>query len=265
MARLLGFLPILDLEDGSTGQGAFLRRAVDASGRAFFEWLCSRAMLACGALAFKTRLRPVLRYYGTIDEAATFRNWMDPELHVLLGGTIGPDTGASLLAAVIGRLREERPKWGKSLIFQVTGNGPSMPLLESLAKDTRPPRLIVHGRTSDSDYRAILAKAHVGLALKPNDGPLAHTTFPSKVTEMASVGLLVLSTDISDVRALLGDGAYYLERDDASLLIKRLGEIALSRNEAAATAARGTAAVSRICAPAHVGRLLAEFLFPATV
>jgi hypothetical protein len=79
---------------------------------------------------------------------------------------------------------------------------------------------------------------------------------------MAGAGLLVLSTDISDVRAVLGDGAYYLEHDDPASLIKRLGEIALSRNEATATAARGTAAVSRICAPDRAGRLLADFLFP---
>lgn len=261
-ARLFGFLPVLDLEDGSTDHSGLLVRAADAARRAPFNLLCSRALLACSSLASKTQLRPALSYYGTVDEASSPRDWTAPKLHVLLGGTIDPETGAALVANAIIRLRQEQTEWAKSLVFEVTGKGCYIPLLAKLAEDTNAPLLIVHGRTTDAEYRAIMARAHVGLALKLNHGPLANTTFPSKVTEMAGAGLLVLSTDISDVRAVLGDGAQYLERDDVELLIERLQNIVMRPTEAGATAARGTAAALRICAPERAGRLLASFLFP---
>ncbi|MEM7633297.1 MAG: glycosyl transferase group 1, partial [Pseudomonadota bacterium] len=85
---------------------------------------------------------------------------------------------------------------------------------------------------------------------------------PSKVTEMAAAGMLVLSTDISDVRKVLGDGARYLERDDAALLVERLAEIVTRRTAASESAASGTSSIADICAPQRAGKLLADFLFP---
>lgn len=261
-ARLTGYFTVLDLEDSATGQGGMSERLTDLIRQLPFEWLCRRAMLACSMIARETRLRPTLCYYGTVEQLQASRDWSAPQVHVLLGGTIAPDTGALLLADAISRLRQEQPDWVKSVVFEVTGKGPSLPALEELAADPRAPKLIVHGRTTDAEYRAIIERAHVGLALKPNTGDLAHTTFPSKVTEMAAAGMLVLSTDISDVRKVLGDGARYLERDDAALLVERLAEIVTRRTAASESAASGTSSIADICAPQRAGKLLADFLFP---
>ncbi len=262
VARLTGYFTVLDLEDSATGNGGALVRFTDLVRRIPFEWLCRRAMLACSMIVRETRLRPTLCYYGTVEETEASRNWTASQIHVLLGGTIAPDTGAPLLAEAILRLRQAQPDWARSVVFEITGKGPSLPALIELAADSRAPMLLVHGRTTDAEYRAIMARAHVGLALKPNKGDLAHTTFPSKVTEMAAAGMLVLSTDISDVRTVLGDGARYLERDDAELLVERLRDIVTKRKAASDSAALGASEVARICAPRRAGKLLADFLFP---
>ena len=262
VAKVLGYLTVLDLEDSSIDGTTALVRITDAVRRSAFEVFCSRAMLACSALVGKTGLRPTFCYYGVVEKAAAVRDWSESRIHVLLGGTIAPDTGADLLADAIAELRANPPEWARSIVFEVTGKGPSVAQLTELATHSDAPNLIVHGRTTDAEYREIVARAHVGLALKPNEGVLAHTTFPSKVTEMAAAGMLVLSTDISDVRAVLGDGARYLERDDAVLLIERLREIVVNREAASESADIGMRAVAKVCSPQLAGKQLAEFLFP---
>ncbi len=262
VAKVLGFRTVLDLEDSSIEGTTALVRIKDVIRKSVFEVLCDRALLACSALVTKTGLRPTFCYYGVVEKTAALRDWSASRVHVLLGGTIAPDTGADLLAEAIVKLRADPPEWARSVVFEVTGKGPSVPQLSELATHSEVPGLIVHGRTTDAEYREIVARAHVGLALKPNEGVLAHTTFPSKVTEMAAAGMLVLSTDISDVRAVLGDGARYLEQDDAALLIERLRDIVTRRDAASESADLGMRAVAKVCAPQRAGKQLAEFLFP---
>ncbi|MEC5159791.1 MULTISPECIES: glycosyltransferase [unclassified Janthinobacterium] len=264
-ARLLGFNTALDLEDGETDlrqwslsgcKSRVLRWAIDS--------LCpGGALLACEALADSTRLRPTRCCYGTTEIAPDAEKWTLPALTALFGGTVADDTGAQLLIDAVERLRREAPAWAAALRIEVTGKGDRLEQLRALGQDPRHPAVLVHGRTSDAEYRAVLARTQVGLALKPNGGKLAHTTFPSKVIEFASHGMLVLTTDISDVKKVLGDGAVYLESDDAGLLIEKLRWIVANRGAAGALAQRGAEAVSAVCAPAKVGAMLDAFLFPA--
>ncbi len=118
------------------------------------------------------------------------------------------------------------------------------------------------GAPSAAAYRAIVEKAQVGLALKPRSGPLSQTTFPSKVIELAGAGLLVLTTDISDVREVLGEGALYLDDETPEGLVDRLRWIVQHRAQAQAIARRRAAPQLERCEPAKAGRALANFLFP---
>ncbi|MEO6118915.1 MAG: glycosyltransferase, partial [Methylotenera sp.] len=154
--------------------------------------------------------------------------------------------------------------WARSLIFKITGKGDCLEQFKTLAYSSEKPVVIVYGRTTDDEYRQILASTHVGLALKPNSGALAHTTFPSKVIEFASQGILALTTDISDVRKVLSDGAIYLEVDDSNLLIEKLQWIVEHRDAARALSLNGMRAVSVACAPERVGQMLSDFLFKSS-
>lgn len=178
-----------------------------------------------------------------------------------MGGTLCFDTGAELLIDTIRQLRRDAPPWAEKLRFEVTGKGVALEGLASLATEAGVPQVIVHGRTTDLQYREVLRRSDVGLALKLNTGLLANTTFPSKVIEFAAAGLLVLTTDISDVRQVLGAGAIYLTSNDPQELAALLKGLVEDRVAAMKCAEAGRHAVLARCSPQLAGRAVADFIF----
>lgn len=260
-ARLLGYRTMLDLEDGQVpvaGQSIPLRiRALIA----VTDRGCrGGAMLACKALAQATSLRPVLPYYGVVDPSGPARDFVQPVVHALIGGTVARDTGGDMLAAAIVLLRDEDPELARQLHVHVSGSGDMVESLRAMAAATDAPAITVHGRLDNDGYRRLLDQCSIGFALKPNGGALANTTFPSKVTELAAAGMLVLTTDISDVRDVLGDGAVYLVRDDPALLKRCIADILRDRDASAALGQAGQRNVAERCARGPAGRRLAGFV-----
>jgi glycosyltransferase involved in cell wall biosynthesis len=263
VARMLRFETALDLEDGQIdARDSSIPTRKSHAMSSIFDNLCSGgALLACRALEDATSLRPVECCYGVADTSFHKVNLDRGPYTVLLGGTVSRDTGAPLLAHAIKILRDERLTWADQLRFEITGKGDCLSLFEELGKKGGCPQIVVHGRTTDEEYEQILSRAQIGLALKPNSGVLAQTTFPSKVVEFASRGILVLTTDISDVRALLGEGAIYLVSDDARLLVEKLGWIVENPAKAAAVSSLGAQAVLTKCSRQVVGEMLNSLLF----
>jgi len=264
VSSVLGYRNVLDLEDGevpASGQkrGRFLVSVVPR----LFDRLCKKgALLACNALAEFTTARPVLSYYGTAVGEPSSKKWQSECVTVLMGGTLCSDTGAELLIDSIRQLRHDAPPWAAQLRFDVTGSGPSLAGLIALAAEPGYPKVTVHGRTTDMQYREVLQRCDVGLALKLNNGPLANTTFPSKVIEFAAAGLLVLTTDISDVRQVLGTtGALYLTQDKPQALIDLLQDIVKNRTMARECAQSGLLNVRALCSPESSGQAVANFIF----
>jgi glycosyltransferase involved in cell wall biosynthesis len=266
-AKILKIEAALDLEDGAIDLNHWSLSGVKSRILSeLFDALCSRgALLACQALKASTKLRPTLCCYGTSDTLPTVVSWDLTPITVLLGGTVSYDTGAPLLIDAISMLRDKSPSWARNIRFIITGKGDCLERFKALATGSGKPDVTVHGRTTDEEYRQILAHTHVGLALKPNSGALADTTFPSKVIEFASHGILVVTTDISDVRKVLADGALYLEVDDSKLLIEKLHWVVENRDAARAMSLNGVQSVSAACAPERVGQMLSEFLFKSSV
>lgn len=265
-ASRLGYRSFLDLEDGEVITGQSLKDRLARIVPTQFDRHCRNgALLACSALEAMTTVRPIHCYYGTAVGDVDVPRWQSSSITCLMSGTLAPDTGAPLLLEAIRRLRARQPGWAAGLSFEVTGKGESLAEFERLAVESSRPLVRVHGRTSDARYLEILRSCEIGLALKPVGGTLADTTFPSKVIEFAGSGLLVLSTDISDVRRLLGDGVRYLQRNDPELLIERLAEIASDREAAERCARQGRLTAERYCAPQRAGEDLRQFLFGRSV
>lgn len=265
-ARILRLETVLDLEDGAIDLNPWsLSGAKSHLLSRLFDTLCSGgALLACHALESATKLRPTQCCYGTSETQSVTARWDLSPINILLGGTVSYDTGAPLLINAISMLREQAPSWAENIRFQITGKGDCLERFKALADSPGIPEVIVHGRTTDEEYKQILAETHVGLALKPNSGALANTTFPSKVIEFAGQGILVVTTDISDVRKVLADSAIYLEADDSELLLDKLRWIVENRDAANALSLNGVQAVSAVCAPDRVGQMLSEFLFKSS-
>ena len=244
-AKIFRIDTVLDLEDGETNLKYWSLSGIKS---VVLSWLFDT--VCC---------------YGTSDTLPTTVSWDLPKVNFLLGGTVSEDTGALLLIQAIKLLRDKSPAWAKDISFNITGKGDCLELFQVLAMAASYPEVIVHGRTTDDEYSEILANTHVGLALKPNSGVLAHTTFPSKVIEFASHGILVVTTDISDVRKVLTDGAVYLEVDDPMLLIDKLRWILEHRGAAKAISLKGQQLVSVVCEPQRVGEVLSDFIFKSLV
>jgi glycosyltransferase involved in cell wall biosynthesis len=263
-AAAAGYRIVLDLKDGEvTGAG---RVAVKDRLNRMVPWLFDRlcrggALLACSALVGMTKVRPVLCYYGTAVGEASATRWSSPCLTFLMAGSLMPETGADTLIEAIQLLRRESPEWAQQVCFAITGKGTSLNAFKALANEHGAPQVVVHGRTTDAEYREILDRCEVGLALKPIGGALAGTTFPSKVIEFAGAGLLVLTTDISDVRQLLGADAIYLTSNEPQELILLLKRVADDRAAASACAEAGSRTVLDRCSPHLAGRDVANFIF----
>lgn len=264
VARLAGFRCLLDLEDGEvinqTAHYYLLRTMLRALLNTIFDFFCREgALLACTALNDATRISPTICYYGTTSMLGESTRWQQNVITVLMSGTLDVDTGAHMLVEVIQQLRQEgglvRP-----LCFEITGKGASLSDLEKLAKESSSVTVKVHGRVSSVEYQKILDRSDIGLSLKPVGGALANTTFPSKVIEFADAGLLVLTTDISDVRKVLGEGAVYLDRNDPAQLAHLLRTIAADPTRAQQLARQGRHTVLERCAPAQAGKSMATFI-----
>jgi hypothetical protein len=266
LARLLEVKTVLDLEDGDIDWRAPTAKSLKARVlKNTFDFFCTGgALLACSALDRGTSLRPTLCCYGTSTPREGAPAEIRVPIRVLLGGTVAAETGGPLLAEAIRILRASRPEWAARICVDITGKGDSFHFFEKLSKEPGYPEVTVHGRMEDATYARLLDDVRVGLALKPVTGPLAHTTFPSKVIELASQGILILTTDISDVRRVLGAGALYLSDDSPLSLIEHLHWIADHPAEARLLANEGTLRVARACAPEAVGASLRNFLFTGT-
>lgn len=262
-ARLFGMKTTLDLEDGETFLTEKSVRGMKARAmRWLFDTFCSGgALLACTALEKSTALRPVQTCYGVTDVAAPQADWPTTNMSILFGGTVAAYTGATLLIDTLKTLRARAPEWAKQVTFEITGKGESMGQFSQFADAPGVPAVVVHGRTSDEEYRQILKRARVGLSLRPNLGALADTTFPSKVIEFASNDILVLATETNDIAQVLGEGAIYLGVDDVDLLIEKIQWIVQNRAAAREVALTGMRAVGAKCSPENVGKMLDDFLF----
>lgn len=265
LARLLRLGRFLDLEDGDVQEGGsasrrWLARVLSAR----FDHLCNAGgMLAASALGQQYAGQRTVCCYGVATPVPDDRDWDARPLVVLLGGTLQRTTGAQLFAEAISHLRTlARPELD-AIEFVVTGKGEMAASLQTLAAREGFPKVHFLGSVSRGDYVRAVQRAHVGMALKLPSSELADTTFPSKVIELASAGLLVLSTRISDVPALFReDGAIYLNSEDPQELAERLLWLVGNKGAAARTAARGQAYIAETCSPEKVGQLLKEFFFP---
>ncbi|MFJ5392656.1 glycosyltransferase [Pectobacterium sp. CHL-2024] len=256
---------IIDIEDGEivSNERKSLKNKVKSIVPWLYDTFCKNgAMLACSALSSMTKIEHTTCYYGTVSPVIRETTVFDKnKVSILLSGSLSEDTGAERLSNAIRLMRSDSQRW-RNVQFEISGQGPSLQSFQDLMNGEGFPAVRVHGRLSNSDYHDLLVNCDVGLALKPIIGSLANTTFPSKVVEYANSGLLVISTDISDVRHVLGaDGAIFLSTDSEDEIInafdKVIHDIAWSKK----TAEEGKNNVLNLLAPECASNKLMNFIF----
>ncbi len=255
---------VVDLEDGTPVtaiESPFLRLVQSLRGDLFDVLAPHGALLACEALRSQTSVTKAMAYYGIVDQGSAGKPYLSGPFHVLMGGTISQETGAATLLSAIAVLRAKGRADDSRIVFHVSGMGPLLGSFAQLVGHDSGVEVVVHGRLSAEAYGEMRSGCHAGLALKQVGGPLASTTFPSKVIEYASHGMLVISTDISDVRSVLGDeGAYFLSSSTPGELASILAHCAANPVAVQRVADSGHRRVMERCNAEAAGLQLSAFL-----
>lgn len=229
---------MLDVEDGPRDDQSGIRGWASRLAYVLFRRLCrDRVLTVSHALAARLNLPQALPVYGAIP-AHRF-----PQAHlrlhtlpvtVLYGGSIAPETGLDLFIGAVERLQREAPS---RFIFHVTGHIDD----RAAARLARLP-VTIHRDLSQRDYADLLASADIGLSLKLESNALGQTTFPSKVVEITSNGLLLVTTRVSDIPSLFNAGnAVLLDEDTPSALARALLSVVGDLPKARAIARAGQA------------------------
>ena len=211
VSKILRFRNVLDLEDG-----AFYLKFSPLNNlkvymmNKIYDSFCSHALVTCNGLKKNLKIKNVMCHYGFIDESIKNINFSNNNnINIHLGGTITKSTGSDLVIKSIKKLRKYNYKFTKKINFIITGKGNYIEKFKVLSNQSVIPEIKVYENLSHKDYTQILRNCNVGLALKPKSGDFANSTFPSKVIEIANNGLLLVTTDISDVKLIFGDSALY--------------------------------------------------------
>jgi glycosyltransferase involved in cell wall biosynthesis len=260
MARLLGMRCLLDLEDGYAECKYIMRNALNALLSKLYARLCSGAMLAAHVLKRETPLRRSYVCYGIAEVVKVDRDWSSTPLQILMGGSLLKETGAELFLETIYLMMHQHPLTLAKLRFVATGFGDCAEVLRKAASGDLRHCLSFRGRLTAGEYRDIMRESHVGLCLKLPQSSMGMTTFPSKVVELASYGLLVVSTRISDVPQIFDDcTAILLDAATPEALCKALIGASQKPEKAKATALAGQARVASLCSEEKVGAELWRF------
>lgn len=264
LARWVGLRRFLDLEDGDIldGRGTIRQWIISMTAKRFDNLCNAGSLLAATSLAAQYAGSNTLPCYGVSESRFIQRDWNSRKLKVLLGGTLQRTTGAELFIKTIRHLRQSNQTRLNFLEFHVTGNGASENDMKMLANEAGEPIVHFHGNLLRSEYLDVLSSAHIGLVLNLPSSQLASTTFPSKSINMASAGLAILSTHVSDVPAIFkSNGAIYLEDENPYTLAQLLLELIEQRARLKATAQRGQDNIAETCSQEKVGAVLKAFFF----
>lgn len=199
---------VIDIEDAPRKDEAGLRGLVNRWSFAVLRRLCEPRCItvsrAIGPLCGYERALPIYgvsTYFQTLSSTRVRRD----SLAVLFGGAIIQETGLAVFISCVRQLADQSPN--VSVEFHVTGRY-DRTLFETLKDDVEQRsniRIFLWGDMSNADYNSLLDSMDVGLCLKLPEHSMGQTTFPSKVIEYASFGMLVCSTPVSDVPFLFDD------------------------------------------------------------
>jgi hypothetical protein len=162
------------------------------------------------------------------------------------------------------RFLAQQPSAIRSRIrFLVTGFGDFTQIDRAIEEYGSLVDIRVLPETTTAEYQDLLASSNVGLELRIPGSEGAETTFPSKLIELGSHGILVLTTGTGDVHNVYDDrSAVFLEEASGEALAAALVSILGHPGEASDRALEGARITQALHSPAATGEGLRAFLFP---
>jgi glycosyltransferase involved in cell wall biosynthesis len=249
---------VLDLEDGIREDLRGFASNVYRLLLRLWDRCADAAMVANASLRNQIKTRPAYPYYGVAPLIPVHRSW-DGKLQALFSGHLSIDTGVENLIDALQMLKDTSPRTLSRIRIVAVGDGNLATRMRSAAAGELNGILEFRGRVTDSEYQELLRTSHIGLCLKVPNYSMGQTTFPSKVIEFASWGLLVVSYRVSDVPVLFPkNGAILLEETTPHELASALLQIAEAHADAHERAEAGRCAIAIRLNPQSIARDLAS-------
>lgn len=240
LLRFKGVHVVQDIEDVPRHEGWDVREMLHQLGFALtFRLTSPRKMVVAEHVARRLGLSDYVVIRGVaafnhsqdLSETGKWAALQDGKPLILhFGGTLRSDTGVELFCASVAALAQSESRLVRPVVFVVTGEGALdqfRALQDSLTSSSKV-KVEIKGKLRKADYDVLIDSCHVGLSLRQPGSDYSGTTFPSKVIEITSRGLALISSDRGDVTALFGEESAFLLRDynagELSSVIIRLAQ-----------------------------------------
>ena len=268
--RVRGVAVFQDIEDIPTAAEKGVRGFVNRLGYGVMYRLSSaRKVTVSDQIGKDLGLLDYLPLHGVACETGTTFDagkWEQLEagapLRIHYGGSLMVDTGLDVFCNAVSELDMTAGMICKEIEFIVTGVGEFNKIREMAASlQSHYLRIEVHEKVEKSIYYDLLNSCHVSLSLKNPESGISNTTFPSKVIEIASHGLALCSTRVSDIGEIFSDeSAWLLPILTSKVLANTLKEMVENPEEVRRRACVGQEIARERFSPLAVGQALGEFL-----
>ena len=213
--RLRGVLPFLDIEDVPRDDAkGYYEKILNHIFFLFYKLTDSRKIVVSNQIASNLGIKDYFVAYGAVEGSCKlpYRSnkikWDSLEknspLRIHYGGTICEDTGLFLVCDVIRYMLGVLNDYNMQIVITGIGGEKEFTELQSECKYSNI-EIIVKRDLSREDYIDTLDSCHASLAMKLKGRSMSDTTFPSKVVEITSHGVLLISTVVSDIQLLFDD------------------------------------------------------------
>jgi len=268
--RLRGIAVFQDIEDVPIKADKGLRGIINRIGfGVMFKFSSARKITVSNQVGVTLLLDEYLPVPGIVSEVFVQRRvekWLQLDagapLRIHYGGTLKGSTGLDLFCAAVEGLDALGHSFDRCIEFIVTGIG-DLDRIRDLSLGLQSDRVYIkiYQGVSRVDYLELLDSSHASLSLRNPSSEISSTTFPSKVIEIASRGISLITTRVSDVGDIFKDSeAWFLLDYTPHALVGILIEMARNPAEVRVRADYGMAKVQSRFAPLVVGRALKEFL-----
>lgn len=189
-----------------------------------FIEICDKYMFPNYVLSQKLyKNKPYLVCHGIYKVKATCINKIDDgRIHLLYSGTYDPQKGGALAAV---QAAEYLPE---NYYLHITGFGDPTNVCSEIErlKSKGHKNISFHGYLPDKEFAKLMQSCHIGLCTQDPTSTLNLTSFPSKILNYLSNGLLVLSGHNEAIdSSSISDIIYYYDQQTPESICKAICEI----------------------------------------
>jgi hypothetical protein len=270
---LRGNRAFLDIEDAPRADEQGWQAVIGQPLFYFFNLVThSRKLIVSHSLANVLRLKEYCVVYGAIRRDVTFTSTLLQQLPEVIsalkpvrihyGGSLTADTGVNLFCETVERLIGLLPSEVCRIEFLITGFGSEAQInvLEKKCAGTAV-SIAFHPDLSPAEYLGEFLQCHAALSLKLPESSMAMTTFPSKVVEITSHAVLLISTKASDVSLLFdASNAVLLSEATPTALTSAIMSVVKNLPDMQQVAQRGHERAMQLFESKCVGKRIVDFV-----